>query len=68
MTAATRSIVRRSVANGTGRSVDFARVFRTIEWYRAHQDWMREIKDASYLSYYDRMYTRRDDTLDTLLK
>src|SRR5262249_9686273 len=31
----------------------------TIEWYRTHQDWMREIKDASYLSYYDRMYTRR---------
>ena len=34
----------------------------TIEWYRTHQDWMREIKDASYLSYYDRMYTRRDQT------
>jgi dTDP-glucose 4,6-dehydratase len=35
----------------------------TIEWYRTHQEWVREIKDASYLSYYDRMYTRRDQTL-----
>jgi len=39
---------------------------RTIEWYKSHQDWMREIKDASYLSYYDRMYTHRDDTLSRL--
>jgi dTDP-glucose 4,6-dehydratase len=39
---------------------------QTIEWYTAHQDWMHEIKDASYLSYYDRMYTNRDDTLSRL--
>ena len=43
--------------------IDFASgLASTIEWYLAHQDWMREIKDASYLSYYDRMYTRRDQT------
>jgi dTDP-glucose 4,6-dehydratase len=43
--------------------IDFASgLATTIEWYRTHQDWMREIKDASYLSYYDRMYTRRDQT------
>jgi len=34
----------------------------TIEWYRTHQDWVSGIKDASYLTYYDRMYTRRDQT------
>jgi len=39
---------------------------QTIEWYKSHQDWMHEIKDASYLSYYDRMYTHRDDTLSRL--
>jgi len=39
---------------------------QTIEWYKSHQDWMDEIKDASYLSYYDRMYTHRDDTLSRL--
>jgi len=38
----------------------------TIDWYRTHQDWIREIKDASYLSYYDRMYTHRDHTLARL--
>jgi len=38
----------------------------TIDWYRKHPDWIREIKDASYLSYYDRMYTRRDQTLAEL--
>jgi dTDP-glucose 4,6-dehydratase len=44
--------------------VDFsAGLAATIDWYRAHQDWIREIKDSSYLSYYDRMYTRRDQTL-----
>jgi len=43
--------------------IDFASgLATTIEWYRTHQDWVREIKDASYLSYYDRMYTRRDQT------
>jgi dTDP-glucose 4,6-dehydratase len=35
----------------------------TIEWYRTSSDWIRDIKDSSYLSYYDRMYTRRDQTL-----
>jgi dTDP-glucose 4,6-dehydratase len=43
--------------------VDFASgLAMTIEWYQTHQDWVGEIKDASYLSYYDRMYTRRDQT------
>jgi dTDP-glucose 4,6-dehydratase len=43
--------------------IDFASgLASTIEWYLAHQDWVRGIKDASYLSYYDRMYTRRDQT------
>jgi dTDP-glucose 4,6-dehydratase len=44
--------------------IDFsAGLAATIDWYRAHQDWIRDIKDSSYLSYYDRMYTRRDQTL-----
>jgi len=41
-------------------------IAQTIDWYKSHQDWMSEIKDASYLSYYDRMYTHRDDTLSRL--
>jgi dTDP-glucose 4,6-dehydratase len=44
--------------------VDFSSgLAATVDWYRANPDWMREIQDASYLSYYDRMYTRRDETL-----
>ena len=37
----------------------------TIEWYRGNQDWVRDIKDASYLSYYDRLYTHREQTLSS---
>jgi dTDP-glucose 4,6-dehydratase len=49
---------------GWQSEVDFgAGLDRTIAWYTSHQDWMREIQDASYLSYYDRMYTHRDATL-----
>jgi len=52
---------------GWQSEVEFdAGLARTIEWYNTHQDWMREIKDASYRSYYDRMYTHRDDTLSRL--
>jgi len=35
----------------------------TVAWYQSRLDWIQGIKDASYLSYYDRMYTRRDETL-----
>jgi dTDP-glucose 4,6-dehydratase len=44
--------------------VDFSTgLAATIDWYRRNQDWMHDIRDSSYLSYYDRMYTRRDQTL-----
>jgi dTDP-glucose 4,6-dehydratase len=43
--------------------IDFlAGLTATVEWYRDHQDWVREIRDASYLSYYDQMYTHRNQT------
>jgi dTDP-glucose 4,6-dehydratase len=54
---------------GWRTEVDFTDGLRaTIDWYRAHPDWITGIKDASYLSYYDRMYTRRGQTLDSLLR
>jgi len=34
----------------------------TIRWYQTNPDWVGEIKDSSYLSYYHRMYTERDNT------
>jgi dTDP-glucose 4,6-dehydratase len=52
---------------GWKSEVDFSTgLAQTVDWYLSHQDWVREIKDASYLSYYDRMYTRRDETLPSL--
>ena len=40
----------------------------TVRWYQTRRDWLQGIKDASYLSYYERMYTRRDETLSRLNK
>jgi dTDP-glucose 4,6-dehydratase len=49
---------------GWRSEVDFSEgLAQTIDWYKTHPDWIREIKDASYRSYYDRMYTRREETL-----
>jgi dTDP-glucose 4,6-dehydratase len=47
--------------------IDFsAGLAATVAWYRDNQDWVRDIRDASYLSYYDQMYTRRDESLARL--
>jgi dTDP-glucose 4,6-dehydratase len=41
-------------------NTDFSQgITETIEWYRNHMDWVANIKDQSYLSYYDQMYTHR---------
>jgi dTDP-glucose 4,6-dehydratase len=54
---------------GWKSEVDFtAGLADTVAWYLSRQDWIQGIKDASYLSYYDRMYTRRDETLSRLNK
>ena len=54
---------------GWKSEIDFrAGLAETIAWYQSRQDWILGIKDASYLSYYDRMYTRRDETLSRLNK
>jgi dTDP-glucose 4,6-dehydratase len=29
---------------------------RTVDWYQANAEWVREVKDASYLSYYETQY------------
>ena len=52
---------------GWKSAVDFGvGLAETIAWYQSRQDWIQGIKDASYLSYYERMYTRRDETLSRL--
>jgi len=48
---------------GWSAKTDFSTGIRsTIEWYRTHQTWVDEVKDASYRTYYDRHYTNRDTT------
>jgi dTDP-glucose 4,6-dehydratase len=35
----------------------------TIEWYRANAPWMEHVRSGVYLTYYDRMYGHRGQTL-----
>jgi dTDP-glucose 4,6-dehydratase len=35
----------------------------TIEWYRSNPQWVEHVRTGSYLTYYDRMYRRRQETL-----
>jgi dTDP-glucose 4,6-dehydratase len=52
---------------GWSSRVDFEHgLQQTVDWYRSMPDWIREIKDESYLSYYQRMYTRREETFARL--
>ena len=41
-------------------AVDFpSGIARTIEWYRDHQNWWRNIKSGEYRQYYEKMYGNR---------
>jgi dTDP-glucose 4,6-dehydratase len=35
---------------------------RTIDWYRANTAWLGHVRSGEYRKYYDRHYTRRDET------
>ena len=35
----------------------------TIEWYRSNAAWVEHVRSGAYLTYYDRMYGRRSQTL-----
>ncbi|OGI25296.1 MAG: dTDP-glucose 4,6-dehydratase [Candidatus Moranbacteria bacterium RBG_13_45_13] len=32
---------------------------KTVEWYKANEDWWREIKSGEYLKYYEKQYSKR---------
>ena len=38
----------------------------TVEWYRAHSEWMARVRGGEYQAYYDRHYTRRGEFLTAL--
>lgn len=35
---------------------------RTIEWYKANNEWLEHARSGEYLNYYERHYTRRAET------
>ncbi len=35
----------------------------TIEWYRGNSGWIEHVLSGAYLTYYDRMYRQRQQTL-----
>jgi dTDP-glucose 4,6-dehydratase len=45
--------------------MDFERGLRaTVDWYRAHDQWVRDVKSGEYQSYYARNYENRARELD----
>ncbi len=38
----------------------------TIDWYRQNSMWVEHVRNGAYLSYYDRMYSQRQQTLSEL--
>ncbi len=43
---------------GWAPRIDFAGgLAETVEWYQAHEDWWRQIKDGAYLEYYEKQYS-----------
>lgn len=39
---------------------------RTVEWYKQHQDWVRNAKSGDYRAYYEKLYNRREQSLAEL--
>jgi dTDP-glucose 4,6-dehydratase len=38
----------------------------TIDWYRRNADWIEHVRSGAYLTYYDQMYSNRQQTLSEL--
>jgi dTDP-glucose 4,6-dehydratase len=48
-------------------SVDLREGLRsTVEWYRAHSEWMQRVRGGDYQSYYETVYTHRSEFLAAL--
>jgi dTDP-glucose 4,6-dehydratase len=48
--------------------VDFAAgIRRTVEWYVGHPEWVARVRDGAYREYYERHYSRRDESLAAML-
>jgi len=40
---------------------------RTIDWYRENRDWVANVRDGEYLSYYKKYYDNRDSSLPEIV-
>jgi len=40
---------------------------RTIDWYRENSDWVANVRDGEYLSYYKKYYDNRDSSLPEIV-
>jgi dTDP-glucose 4,6-dehydratase len=39
---------------------------QTVDWYAGHGDWVARVRDGAYREYYDRHYTRREESLASI--
>lgn len=54
---------------GWRASVEFTEGIRgTVEWYVAHPEWVANVRGGAYRDYYERHYTRREESLATMLR
>jgi dTDP-glucose 4,6-dehydratase len=40
---------------------------KTIDWYMKNADWVADVRDGEYRSYYEKYYENRDSSLNGLL-
>jgi len=39
---------------------------QTIEWYKSHAEWLAEVRDGAYQSYYEKYYENRNSSLQAI--
>lgn len=59
------SKIRRELAWEPSISLE-AGLARTVEWYRAHPDWVKKTKSGEYRAYYEKFYVNRRTSLAQL--
>ncbi len=41
---------------------------KTVDWYVQHPEWVARVRDGAYREYYERHYTRREESLASILR
>ena len=54
---------------GWGPQVEFEKgLAETVEWYKAHGEWVERVRSGEYQTYYERNYDRREAEIRRLVK